>query len=101
MDSVPLSCGAELLADALEVAHLAHDQLDAAQHVLAGLGHPLQALAVAGEDLDAEFLFQLDDGLGDAGLRGVQRLGGLGEVEVAPGRFLDKPELVEVHAEII
>jgi hypothetical protein len=31
----------------------------------------------------------------------VQRLGRFSEVEVAAGRFLDKPELVEVHAEII
>jgi hypothetical protein len=82
--------GAELLADALQVAHLAHDQLDAFEHVLAGLGHPLQALAVAGEDLHAQFFFQFDDGLGHARLRGVQRLGGLGQVQVAPDRFLDE-----------
>ena len=33
------------------------------------------------------------------GLRGEQRLGGLGQVEVAAHRFLDEPELVEVHGE--
>jgi hypothetical protein len=59
--------GAELLADALEVAHLAHDQLDALEHVLARLGDALEALAVAREDVDAQFFLQLDDGLGDPG----------------------------------
>ena len=51
-DSVPLSwtlirrrCG--------EVADLAHDQLDAA-NCAGRLGDPLEALAVAGEDLDAD-----------------------------------------------
>jgi hypothetical protein len=54
---------------------------------------------VAREDVDAQFLFQLDDGLGDAGLRGVQGLGGLGEVEVAARRLLDESELVQVHGD--
>jgi hypothetical protein len=88
---------AELLADALEVADLAHDQLDAGDDVLAGFGHALQALAVAREDLDAQFFLQLDDGLGHAGLRGVQRLGRLGEVQVAPHGFLNKLELMQIH----
>jgi hypothetical protein len=51
--------------------------------MLAGLGHAFEALAVAGEDFDAQFFFQLDDGFGHAGLRGVQRLGGFGQVQVA------------------
>jgi hypothetical protein len=65
--------------------------------MLAGLGHALQALAMASEDLDAQFLFQLDDGLGDAGLRGMQRLRRLGEVQVAPHGFLNKLELMQIH----
>jgi hypothetical protein len=89
--------GAVLLADALEVADLAHDQLDALEHMLAGLGDALEALAVAREDVHAQLFLQLDDGLGDAGLRGVQRLGGLGEVEVAAGGLLNEAELVQVH----
>jgi hypothetical protein len=68
-----------------------------AQHVLAGLGHALEALAVAGKDFDAQFFFQLDDGFGHAGLRGVQRFGGLGEVEIAAHGFLNKAKLVQVH----
>jgi hypothetical protein len=92
--------GAELLADALEVAHLAHDDFDALQHMLAGLGDALEALAVAGKDVDAQLFFQLDDGLGDARLRGVQGLGGFGQVEVAARGFLDEAELVQVHIQM-
>ena len=49
----------------------------------ARFGDPLDPLAVAGKDLDAELFFQLDDGLGHSRLGSVQRLGGLGQVEVA------------------
>jgi hypothetical protein len=69
------------------------------QHVLARLGDALEALAVAREDFDAQFFFQFDDRFGDAGLRGVQRLGGLGQVQVAPHGFLHKTKLVEIHIE--
>jgi hypothetical protein len=92
--------GAELFADALQVAHLAHDQVDAGKHMLAGLGHAFQPLAVAGKDVDAELFFELDDGLGHARLGGVQRLGGFGQVQVAPHGFLNETELVEIHIEI-
>ncbi len=88
---------AELLADALEVAHLAHDQLDALEHVLPRLGNALEPLAVAREDVHAQLVFQFDDGLGHPGLRGVERLGGFRQVEVAAGGFLDEAELVQVH----
>jgi hypothetical protein len=67
--------------------------------MLAGLGDALEALAVAGENFHAQFFFQLDDGLGHAGLRGVQRLGRLGQVQVAPHGFLDKTELMQIHIE--
>ena len=83
----------------LQVAHLAHDQLDALEHMLAGLGDAFEALAVARKDLHAQFFFQFDDGLGHAGLRGVQGLGRFGQVQVAPHRFLDKAELMKIHTE--
>jgi len=96
IESVPLSC-AELLADALQVAHLAHDHLDALEHVFTWLGDALEALAVAREDVHAQLIFQFQDGLGNARLRGVQRLGRFGQIELAPHRLLDEAELVKVH----
>ena len=89
--------GAELGADAFEVVHLAHDDFHRLQHLFAGLGDTAQTLAVAGEDVHAQLFLQFQDGLADARLRGVQRLGGLGQVEVAPHRFLQELELVQVH----
>ena len=85
---------AELFADALQVTHLAHDDFDAAEHVLAGFGDAFEALAVAGKNLYAQLFFQFDDGFGHARLRGVQRFGGLGQVQATPGGFLDEAELV-------
>ena len=45
----------------------------------------------------ALFFFQLDDGLGDAGLRGVQGLGRFGQVQAPARGFLHEAELVQVH----
>jgi hypothetical protein len=56
----------------------------------------LEPLAVACKDVNAQLFFQFDDGLGDARLRGEQRLGRFGEVEIAANRFLDKAELMKV-----
>ena len=88
---------AELLANTLEVADLTHDDFNALEHVLAGLCDALEALAMAGKDVNAQFLFQLNDGFGHTRLRCVQRFGGFREVEVAARRFLHESELVEVH----
>ena len=41
------------------------------EHMLAGFGDPLEALAMAREDVHAQFFFQLDDGLGYPRLRGA------------------------------
>jgi hypothetical protein len=68
--------------------------------MLAGFGDALEALAVARKDVDAQLFFQLDDGLGDPWLRGVQCLGGLGEVQVAARGLLDEAELVQVHIQM-
>jgi hypothetical protein len=91
--------GAVLLAYAFEVADFAQDQVNALEHVLAGLGHTFEAFAVAGEDFYAQFFFQLDDGFGNTGLRSVQGFGGFRQVEVAAYSFLDKAKLVQVHIE--
>ena len=86
-----------LLADALHVGDLAQDHVDRLEHLLAGLGDAAQALAVAHEQVDAQFLLELEDGLGDAGLRREQRLRGLGQVQVAAHGLLHETELVQVH----
>ena len=56
-----------------------------------------QALAVADEDLDAELVLEGADLLGDAGLGGVQGLGGLGNVEAAARDFGEIAQLLELH----
>jgi hypothetical protein len=65
--------------------------------VLAGLGHAFEAFAVARKDFYAQFFFKLNDGFGNARLRGVQRSGCFCEVEVAAHSLLDKAKLVKVH----
>ena len=67
--------------------------------MLARLSDAFEALAVAGKDFDAQLVFKLDDGFGHAGLRGVQGLGRLGEVQIAANRLLDKAKLVQIHIE--
>ena len=49
------------------------------------------------KNLDAQFIFQLNDGFGHAWLRGVQRFGGLRQIQVSAGSFLDKAKLMQVH----
>ena len=88
---------AVFLTNAFEVIHLGQDALNAVQHLLAGFGDAFKAFAVAGEDVDAQLMFQLQNGFGHTGLRGVQSLGRFGQVEVASHRLLNKFELVQVH----
>ena len=87
----------ELVADALQVGHLAQDDLHRLQHFAPRLGDAAQPLAVAGEDVDAELAFEFQDCFRHAGLRREERLGRFGQVEVAADGFLNEPELVEVH----
>jgi len=49
-----------------------------------------------GEDIDAQFFLQLDDRFGYAGLRGEQRFGGLGQVEVLPYGLSDEAKLMNI-----
>jgi hypothetical protein len=96
IDRVPLSC-AELFANALEVSHLAHDDFDAFENMLAGFCDALESLSMARKDVYPQFFFQLDDRLGNTRLRSVQGLGGLGQIEVAACGLLNKSKLVQVH----
>jgi hypothetical protein len=69
--------------------------------MLSGLRHALKPLPVAGKNLNPQFIFQLNDGFGHAWLRGVQRFGGLRQIQVSAGSFLDKAKLVQVHVRIV
>jgi hypothetical protein len=83
-----------LLANALEVADLTHDQLDAFEYMLAGLCDAFEALSVARKNFNPQLFFQFDDGLGYARLGRMEGFGGLGQVQVAARRFLYETELV-------
>ena len=56
-----------------------------------------EALAGAHEEVDAELLFQLTDLATDTGLRSEERLGDLGQIEVATLGLADRAQLLEVH----
>src|SRR4051812_26489333 len=88
----------ELLAGAPQVLRLGEDALGDRDHLLAGLGDCDQALAVASEHLDAELVLERADLLRDAGLRGVQRLGRLGNVQPPAHDFGEIAKLLEFHA---
>jgi hypothetical protein len=49
---------------------------------------------MARKDIDAQLLFQFNDGFGDAGLRGVKGFGSFGQIEISTRRLLDEAELV-------
>ena len=52
---------------------------------------------MAREDLDAELVLERADLLGDAGLRGMQRVRGLGYVEAAAHHFGEVAQLLDLH----
>ena len=58
----------ELVADALEVVDLAHDDLDGFEHLFARLGDSAQAFAVPGKNVHTQFALELQDGFGNARL---------------------------------
>src|SRR5690606_17159961 len=88
---------AELFRQILDVVGVHQHALDDFHHCLARLGESEQALALAHIELDAELILQILDVLGHAGLGGVESVGHLGEVEIAPYRFPHDAQLLEVH----
>jgi len=79
----------ELVGDAAQVVCIEQDAVDDLGQFLARLGQTQQALAAAHEDLDAEFVLEILDVLADTGLRRIQRVGDLGEVEFLAQCFAD------------
>ena len=84
----------ELFAGPLEVGGFGEQPLGDRQHRPSGLGHPDQALAIANEDLDPQFVLQRLDLLADSGLGGEERLGRRGHVQVAARDFGHIAELL-------
>ena len=64
---------------------------------LPGSVKPEQPLAAAHEDLDPQLVLEILDVFADAGLRGVERAGYLGQVEIAPHGLANDAQLLEVH----
>ncbi len=87
----------ELLGKLLDVLGIEQHALDDADQLLAGLGQPEQPLAAAHEQLDAELVLEVLDVLADAGLRGIEGVGNLGQVELAPYGFANDAKLLKVH----
>ena len=67
------------------------------QHLLARRRQAENALALAREDRNAEFSFELDDRFRDARLRRVQGTRRGGDVEFVARRFAQEAELLQVH----
>jgi len=70
-------------------------------HPHAGRGDALQAAATAGEQLEAEFVLQLLELLGQAGLGGVHALGRLGDVQPGIGNRDQVAQLGQCHGGIL
>src|SRR5258706_6935300 len=93
----PLVLLGELLADLLEVFGILQYPLGDVQDRFPRLGDGDDALAVADENIDAEFFFQAADLLADARLRGMQYLGRAREVKVLAGNFATVRQLLQFH----
>src|SRR5690606_20366285 len=87
----------EFVADLLQVVHFTHDAVNDLRHHRTRLGQPFDSLAVALEDLDAEFILEFDDGLGHPWLRSEQRTRRFCKIEVATDGFTYESELLQVH----
>ncbi len=81
----------------LEVPRIVKHALRDGQNGFARLGDRDDALAVAHEDLNTQFLFQQFDLLADAGLRGVQRAGGIRDIQSLAHDLVEETQLLQVH----
>ena len=88
---------AELVGDALQVRDLPQRAPRGCHDHFAGGRQRRQPLALPHEDAQAELVFELPDLLADAGLRRIERLGGVGDVESVVDDRAEVAELLEVH----
>ena len=92
--------GGEPPADLRQVLRIDQHALDDLDGLLAGLRQTEQPLAATHEQLDAELVLEILDVLADARLRGQQRVGDLGQIEIATGGLADDAELLKIHAQL-
>ena len=98
--SVPASSLRNSSRDALQVVDLAQRAARGGDDVVAGGRQRREALALAHEHAQPELVLELADLLADAGLRRVQRLGGVGHVEAVVDDRAEVFQLLEVHSGI-
>ena len=99
MRKVPLPTRGEVVAGTPQIVGLMQQALDDGHDIAAWLGQAGQAFAGAHKDVYAQLILELADLPADAGLRGVQRLRHLGQVEAAALGLADGAELLEVHGD--
>ena len=87
----------EFLPHLAEVFRVVQHAPGDVENGLAGLGDGDDTLAVAHEDVGAQLLLQLLDLFADVGLRGVQRVGGIGNLQAASHDFIEITQLLQVH----
>ena len=90
----------KFLGGLLEVLGIVQHALGDGKHGFARLGDGHDALAVAHEDLDTQFLLQLPDLLADAGLRGVQRAGGTRDIQSLTHDLVEVTQLLQIHGDL-
>ena len=86
-----------IFTDALQAFHFLQDFFHRCQDNSPRLRQRTNPFAVTCEDLDPEFILQLDDRLRYPRLRRKQRFSGFGEVVVLPDGFAHETELVQIH----
>ena len=94
----PLGAARIVACEFLQVVDIEHDPLGRLEHDLAGRGESFHPLAVAREDRHAQFFFEVDDCLRDAGLRSVQSARSLRQAELVARGFTQEAKLLQVHA---
>src|SRR5450830_18348 len=85
------------LTSLAQIFRFQQETFDDVQDALARLGQTDQTLAVALENFDAEFFFQLANLATYAGLRREQNIGDFSQVEAATCGFADGTQLLEIH----
>ena len=87
----------EIACGVAQVVGISQQPLDDGQHLGAWFGQPSQTLTCPDEQLDAQLVFQFANLATDPGLRRVQNLGHLGQVEALTNGFAHRAQLLKIH----